>query len=155
MSKAQKIRAALESGKSLSKEQIAAAVGFKLNNPMTYFATGELLSEGPQGSKTYRLNPDYAPPHTRPAAKRKKRLKGAVAMQRERAARKTAGKTLKDIAARLREPTLRDLALDNYIGAGELLRTALREGVEDIEANPALAAAIANHERAEKIVRAA
>lgn len=151
MSKAQQIRAALEGGKSLSKEQIAAAIGFRINNPIGYFKRGELLSEGPQGNKTYRLNPD----HTPAASKRKKRIKGAVAMLHERAARKTGAKTLKDIVARLRQPTLRDLALDNYIGAGELLRTALREGVEDIEANPALAAAIANHERAEKIVRAA
>lgn len=156
MSKADDIRKALAGGKSLTKEQIAAAVGFTLNNPMTYFARGELISAGPLGNKTYRLNPDRKDTSRAPSrpTKRKKRLKGHMAMQRAgKAAR--SGKTLADIAARLAQPSPRDLALDNYIGASELLRTALRDQVEGLDDNPMLVAALAQHERAEKLVRAA
>jgi len=48
----------------------------------------------------------------------------------------------------------RALALDNYIGAGALLRQAVEDGVEDLTVAHGLRNALANHDRAEKILAA-
>jgi hypothetical protein len=159
MSKAEKIRQALAGGKKLTLPEIREhAPGLKSSYLTAMTKRGELIAEGEGHKHTYRLNPDYtpdAPPRTHPRpAKRKKRIKGHMAMKRARKAVRS-GKTLADIAARLREPSARDLALDNYIGASALLRTALRDQVDGLDDNPMLVAALAQHERAEKLVRAA
>jgi len=47
------------------------------------------------------------------------------------------------------------LALDNYLGAGALLRQAIKDQVEGLADNHALRNAVENHERAEEILNAA
>jgi hypothetical protein len=64
-------------------------------------------------------------------------------------------KHLADKAADRNGADLRALALDNYIGAGALLRQAIEDGVEDLENALGLRAALANHDRAEKLLVAA
>ena len=155
MSKADAIRKALAGGKKLTlpeiREQVPGINGRDVN-PLA--RRGELIAEGQGRKHTYCLNPDYTPDAKPRPAKRKKRIKGHMAIQRARKAGRS-GKTLADIAARLAQPSPRDLALDNYIGASELLRTALRDQVDGLDDNPMLVAALAQHERAEKLVRAA
>lgn len=154
MKKAEKIRQALAGGKKLALPEIRERVpGIQSGYITAMVKRGELIAEGEGHKHTYRLNPDYAPDASRPA-KRKKRIKGHMAMQRARKAARN-GKTLADIAARLAQPSTRDLALDNYIGASALLRTALRDQVDGLDDNPMLVAVLAQHERAEKLVRAA
>lgn len=159
MSKAEKIRQALAGGKKLALPEIRELVpGIQSGYITAMVKRGELIAEGEGHKHTYRLNPDYtpdAPPHahSRPT-KRKKRIQGHMTMKRARKAARS-GKTLADITARLAQPSTRDLALDNYIGASALLRTALRDQVDGLEDNPMLVAALAQHERAEKLVRAA
>ena len=64
-------------------------------------------------------------------------------------------KRLADKAARHNDSDLPALALDNYIGAGALLRQAIEDGVEDLDNAHGIRAALANHDRAEKLLAAA
>jgi hypothetical protein len=154
MKKADAIRKALAGGKKLTLAEIREhAPGIKGSDVNRLTQRGELIAEGEGHKHTYRLNPDHTPDPTR-IDQRKKRIKGHMAMRRARKAARS-GKTLADIAARLAQPSTRDLALDNYIGASALLRTALRDQVDGLDDNPMLVAALAQHERAEKLVRAA
>jgi hypothetical protein len=154
MKKADAIRKALAGGKKLTLPEIREhAPGLKSSYLTAMTKRGELIAEGEGHKHTYRLNPDHTLDVTR-IDQRKKRIKGHTAMRRARKAARS-GKTLADITARLAQPSPRDLALDNYIGASELLRTALRDQVDGLDDNPMLVAALAQHERAEKLVRAA
>jgi hypothetical protein len=154
MSKADAIRKALAGGKKLTLPEIREhAPGLKSSYLTAMAKRGELIAEGQGHKHTYRLNPDHTLDVTR-IDQRKKRIKGHMAIQRARKAARS-GKTLADITARLAQPSPRDLALDNYIGASELLRTALRDQVDGLDDNPMLVAVLAQHERAEKLVRAA
>ena len=47
------------------------------------------------------------------------------------------------------------LALDNYLGAGALLRQAIEDGVDGLDGNFALRNAVDNHQRAEQMLVAA
>jgi hypothetical protein len=84
-----------------------------------------------------------APPQGRRA---KPAGKKAVKRPYKRLAAKVARRNGVDIPA---------LALDNYIGAGALLRQAIEDGVDDLSTAHGLRNALANHDRAEKILAAA
>jgi len=83
---------------------------------------------------------------------------GRIARKGKRTAGKKAVKRpykrLADKAAQRNSAGLPALALDNYIGAGALLRQAIEDGVEDLKAAIGLRNALANHDRAEKILAA-
>ena len=157
MSAKEKIRLTLSGDKKLTRREMREAKGvFSASALARMVKSGEVIAEGEGHKHTYRLNPDFNRDYVmdpRPT-KRKKRIKGHMAMKRARKAARS-GKTLADITARLAQPSTRDLALDAYIGASELLRTALRDQVDGLDDNPMLVAVLAQHERAEKLVRAA
>ena len=73
------------------------------------------------------------------------------------AGNKTVNRPYKRLAekhARRNDVDLPALALDNYLGAGALLRQAIEDGVEDLTVAHGLRNALANHDRAEKILAA-
>jgi hypothetical protein len=85
--------------------------------------------------------------------------KGAPPRKGKRSAgKKTVNRPYKRLADKhapaANDTDLRALALDNYIGAGALLRQAIEDGVEDLTVAHGLRAALANHDRAEKLLAA-
>jgi len=63
-------------------------------------------------------------------------------------------KRISDKHARRCGADLFELAFGNYIGAGALLRQAIEDGVEDMDNAHSLRNAVANHDRAEKLLAA-
>lgn len=67
-------------------------------------------------------------------------------------------KKLRDIAAKAKEPpdeSMSGLAVANLLAAGDLLRATLIEQVTGLDENPMIKSALALHESAERLVRAA
>lgn len=149
MSNADKIRAALGTAR-MTSTAIAAASGVPLKAVSVFLAagqhTGEITKHGDEQPFEFSRDPDYKPrarSTRKKAAKRPKRLKGFKAQRRAQKQRKTP--TLRDIAQR---PGLSAHALENYLGATELLVTTIEQEVEGLDKNPLLAAALKNHKRA-------
>ena len=84
--------------------------------------------------------------------------KAAPPREGKKSARKKAVKRpykrLAEKHARRNDVDLPALALDNYLGAGALLRQAVEDGVEDLAVAHGLRNALAQHDRAEKILAA-
>lgn len=155
MTKADKLRAA---GRTAGAEGLTSADVTKIaGNPAAICnmtKTGEFTVKKTATGKRYILNPDYTPPAQRKIEK-KLPIKRA---KKKRAARKSAKRrSLRDIARRVAagKTDLRSVVTENLIGAGAMLAIAVRQGVEGIEENPQLLAALQNHERAEKLHEAA
>lgn len=143
MNQVEKIRAALAGSKNLSKPEITAVTGKFGGSLLTQMVKrDELVMTGEGHKHTYRLNPNYqAAPRLGPPLRRRKPRKGSTV--------KRAPKAIK-----VRGPDLRDLALANLLAAGNDLRTAVREQVEEVESDALLAGALAAHERAADLFNA-
>lgn len=169
MSKAAKIRDALPPGTELNRSGMLDATGIpdkRLDAVLYAFtARGEVLVRDKAGEPHYRIDPDYK----RGTVKKKKAAgtgpkkaaKKKSGKKKERAVRKSKDRPFRDLADRYTAKhkkaaeRLRELALDNYLVASAELRKVVRDQVEAIEGNPALAAAVAAHERAEGLHAAA
>lgn len=155
MTKADKLRAA---GRTAGAEGLTSADVTRIaGNPAAICnmtKTGEFTVKKTDAGKRYILDLDYTPPKQRKIEKNLPIKRG----KKKRAARKSAKrKSLREIARRVAagKPDLRAAATENLIGAGAMLAIAVRNGVEGIEENPSLLAALQNHERAEKLHAAA
>jgi hypothetical protein len=147
MTKTHAIRDALAGG-PLAFRQLHLKIGGddkKLNDLCCYLRTrGELKIGGDEDHTITLLKSGGG---TRSSRKGKKPAgKRIVKRPYKRLADKTAARNGAD---------LRALALDNYVGAGALLRQAIEDGVEDLENALGLRAALANHDRAERLLAAA
>jgi hypothetical protein len=145
MSKSQTIRDALAGG-ALTFRELHLKIGGddkKLYDLCCYLrGRGEIKIAGDE-DKTVSLSARRAPPR-----------KG-----KRSAGKKTVNRPYKRLADRhapaANDADLRALALDNYIGASALLRQAVEDGVEDLAVAHGLRNALANHDRAEKLLAAA
>lgn len=154
-SKVEKIRAAMGSAR-MTSAAIVAASGVPSSNVSVFLTdrhrAGEVFKHGDAVPHEFSINPDFKrgkkPAGSKPT-RRPRRLKGFKAEQR---ARKAA--PVKDVSQLGKRPAISALALDTYVGATDLLITTLQQEVEGIEANAALAAALANHERAAAMFKA-
>ena len=158
MSLAAKLRDALPAGTELNRDGMSDATGLtgrQLSNQL-YAATtrGELLDRDKNGEKFYRLNPDYQRGGNKAKADKPKKVAGKKGKRKytRKVEKRPYRKLLKSVSG---GAALRDLALDNYLAACLHLRTTVGEQVEDVDQNPALAAAITNHDRALKLHAAA
>lgn len=151
MTKAEKLRAALrESNNRMPRADAVKIVGSSggLSNMLR---SGELTSETIKDAAWVVLDPNH---------KRQRKTAAELPVKRRKkkraAGHKRHRKSLRDIARRVRkQPGLHDIATDNLIGAGAMLAIAVRNGVDGIDENPQLRAALENHERAQKIHAAA
>jgi len=145
MSKTQQIRDALAAG-PLAFRKLHEQIGgddMKLRDLLFNLKYRGQVKIGNDEDKTVSLR--RAPPQgksKKPAGKKGKRVKRPYKRLAEKHSRKSNGA---DIGA---------LALDNYLGAGALLRQAIEDGVDSLDDNFALRNALANHERAEQILKA-
>jgi len=158
MTLAVKLREALPAGTELNRDGMSDATGLtgkRLYNQL-YAATtrGELLDRDKNGEKFYRLNPDYQRGGHKAKADKPKKVAGKKGKRKytRKVEKRPYRKLLKSVSG---GAALRDLALDNYLAASALLRTTVGEQVEDVDQNPALTGAIANHDRARTLYAAA
>ena len=147
MSKSQNIRDALAGG-PLSFRDLHLKIGGddkKLTDLCCYLRTRGEIKIGSDEDRTVTLLRSGG---GKRAARKGKRPAGKKAVKRpfKRLAEKVARRKLIDLPA---------LALDNYLGAGALLCQAVEDGVEDLTVAHGLRNALANHDRAEKILAAA
>jgi hypothetical protein len=145
MSKSADIRAALAGGE-LPLSQLLEKTGMlsskKLRDLCYYMKTrGEVEIDVGGEELVIKLAGRRSPPPKRKQNARKPRKSATM---------KRAPKAIK-----VRGPDLHDLALANLIAAGNDLRTAVKEQVEDIEADALLAGALSAHERAQNLFEAA
>jgi len=154
MTKAAKIREALTAVApgGLTLQQLADKTGItKLlsANLGAFTQRGEVTAKpDDEGLVRYHIKRDYKRGGGMPAPRKGTKPAGKKSVKRpyKRLAIKHAAENGAD---------LRVLALDNYIGAGALLRQAIEDGVDDLAAAHGLRAALANHDRAEKLLAAA
>lgn len=155
MSKTDRIREVLAAATTpLSPEQVCAALGEPAEHAKKI---ADLLSYMRQRGTAAGSNADgwtagSGKPPQRKAAKRPKRpkrLKGFKAERRER--KKQAARSFADF---IKRPGLSHHALENYVGATELLITTIEQEVEGLANNPLLSAALANHKRAQAMFKA-
>lgn len=147
MNKADKIREALiaVAPGGLTYAQLTDKTGIDRKqvgpNVASFTQRGEVLVKADKdGLNRYHLNPDYRSGN-KPSDPRRGRKPAAM----PRVHKPKAGNGA-DLAA---------LALDNYIAAGALLRQAIEDGVDDLAGALGIKAALANHDRAEKLLAAA
>jgi hypothetical protein len=135
--KADKIRAALAGNASLTRAEIEAAIGEKLDSAPSIYVKG-LKGQVIDGERRYSLTP--------------KKVKGFRAEARERKAGKSRIAKIADkVAAR---PKVDSLALQNLLAAGKNLRVVIRDVVEDMDGCEQLLSALQLHENAEQLVGA-
>lgn len=167
MSKSQQIRDALAgcaAGEDMSIIEIREAAGdnkIVSGNLSAMVKNGAVIASGEGHSHRYRLNPDYTPKRgggierTLPV-KRKKKKNANKPRGGAMPARKV--KNLKQIARRLaaapNKPQASQLSIENLKAAASHLASTVRDQVENLEDNPALLAAVEQHERAAALVEA-
>ena len=160
MSLAAKLRDALPAGTELNRDGMADATGLTgrqlYNQLYAAVARGELLDREKDGEKFWRLNPDYQRKRggRKPKADKAKKAAGSKGKRKytRKAGKRPYRRLLKTVGNGVE---LHALALANYLAASEHLRAAVNEQVEDVEKNPTLSTAVANHDRARTLYAAA
>ena len=146
MSKTQTIRDALAGG-PLAFRQLHLKIGGddkKLTDLCCYLRTRGEVKIGDDEDRTITLLKSGG---GKRAAPKGKKSVGEKAVKRPY--KRLAAKVARDGAE------LPALALDNYVAAGALLRQAIEDGVDDLDGALGIRAALANHDRAEKLFIAA
>lgn len=160
MSKAAKIREALKAVApgGLTKDQLADKTGIpaaKVPGMMFAFVKRKecRVENDKEGLSRYHINPSYTPGRKSapPQGKGKKPAGKKKGGRKVRTYRDLANKTNGHRGA----DGYNKIALDNLVAAGTMLRKAVNDEVEGIDPDSGLAAAIANHDRATKLLEAA
>lgn len=156
--KADKLRAELRANNNqLPRERAIKIVG-SAGGLSHMLSRGEISMQDIDDVAHIVLDPDYTKARktekTLPIKRRAKKKRGHKKARKPRQV-----KSMGDIAKRLIKKSkpilLRNLIEDNLIAAGGELATAVRTGVDGIEDNPALLAALQNYERAQTLAKAA
>ena len=160
MSKTHKIRNALAGGQ-LPLSQLLEKTG-SLGRKSTYDLCCYLRTRGEVTIDTSSDDPVIKLTGSKPRSASKK--KPGKRAQRSKAPKRTykprkivtlKGIVRKHAGATASTPRLSDLAFDNYIAAGVQLRVVIHEQVDGVDEDVVLKSALDNHDRAEKLFRAA
>lgn len=159
----EKIRAGLSAvpaGEFISAVELRQAIGVSSLAPAIkgMVKRGEVISTGRGRGTEYRANPDFKAADGAAPTPRRPRKKAAK--RKQRAVRSKRRVTLKQIARKHRDAAVPEadrakaLVIINLVATGRELVQTLEAQVEGIEANPALAAAVAAHKRASDLYEA-